>query len=70
MSNVTESHYWSDRRKLVDISLFRGYVFVQIPNSAEAKLGVLKTHVDAPPVGSASDAAVLGPATDRVVLVH
>jgi transcriptional antiterminator NusG len=40
---VSEMHSWSDRRKLVDVPLFPGYVFVQIPNSAEAKLSVLKT---------------------------
>jgi transcriptional antiterminator NusG len=40
---VSEMHSWSDRRKLVDVPLFPGYVFVQIPNSAEAKLRVLKT---------------------------
>lgn len=40
---VTEMHRWSDRRKSVDVPLFPGYVFVQIPNSAEARLQVLKT---------------------------
>jgi transcription antitermination factor NusG len=40
---VKEVHRWSDRRKLVDVPLFPGYVFVQIPNSAEAQLQVLKT---------------------------
>jgi transcription antitermination factor NusG len=40
---VTEMHRWSDRRKSVDVPLFPGYVFVQIPNSAEAQLQVLKT---------------------------
>ena len=40
---VSEMHSWSDRRKLVDVPLFPGYVFVQIPNTAEAKLHVLKT---------------------------
>jgi transcription antitermination factor NusG len=39
---VTEMHRWSDRRKSVDVPLFPGYVFVQIPNSAEAQLQVLK----------------------------
>ena len=41
---VTEMHRWSDRRSLVDVPLFPGYVFVQIPNSAEAQLQVLKTN--------------------------
>jgi transcription antitermination factor NusG len=40
---VTETHCWSDRRKSVDMPLFPGYVFVQIPNSAEAHLQVRKT---------------------------
>ena len=40
---VSEMHSWSDRRKLVDVPLFPGYVFVQIPNSPEAQLTVLKT---------------------------
>src|ERR1035438_510039 len=40
---VTETHRWSDRRKSVDVPLFPGYVFVQIPNSPEAHLQVLKT---------------------------
>ena len=35
---VTETHRWSDRRKSVDVPLFPGYVFVQIPNTAEAQL--------------------------------
>jgi transcription antitermination factor NusG len=39
---VPEMHHWSDRQKLVDLPLFPGYVFVQIPNSEEAKLLVLK----------------------------
>lgn len=40
---VTEMHHWSDRSKSVDVPLFPGYVFVQIPNSAEAQLQVRKT---------------------------
>lgn len=40
---VSEMHSWSDRRKPVDVPLFPGYIFVQIPNSADAKLQVLKT---------------------------
>jgi transcription antitermination factor NusG len=40
---VSEMHSWSDRSKLVDVPLFPGYVFVQIPNSLEAQLTVLKT---------------------------
>jgi len=40
---VSEMHLWSDRRKVVEMPLFPGYVFVQIPNSPEAQLRVLKT---------------------------
>lgn len=40
---VREMRSWSDRRKLIDVPLFPGYVFVQIKNSAEARLHVLKT---------------------------
>jgi transcription antitermination factor NusG len=40
---VSEMHHWSDRRKLVDVPLFPGYLFVQVQNSAEAQLRVLKT---------------------------
>jgi len=40
---VSETHRWSDRRKVVDVPLFPGYVFVQIPNSREAQVAVLRT---------------------------
>jgi transcriptional antiterminator NusG len=40
---VTEVHRWSDRRKSVDVPLFPGYIFVQIPNSIEAQWRVRKT---------------------------
>ncbi len=40
---VSEVHRWSDRRKVVDVPLFPGYVFVQIPNSSEAQARVLRT---------------------------
>jgi transcription antitermination factor NusG len=39
---VSEMRSWSDRRKLVEVPLFPGYLFVRIPNSAEARLCVLK----------------------------
>ena len=42
---VSEMHSWSDRRKLVDVPLFPGYVFVQIPNSPEAQLRCSKQVV-------------------------
>jgi len=40
---VSEVHRWSDRRKVVDMPLFPGYVFVQIPHSREAQVEVLRT---------------------------
>lgn len=40
---VTQVHRWSDRRKIVQVPLFRGYVFVQIVCSAEIRLCVLQT---------------------------
>jgi transcription antitermination factor NusG len=39
----SEEHRWSDRRKLVQVPLFPGYVFVQIDASAEARMAVLRT---------------------------
>ena len=56
---VSEMHSWSDRRKLVDVPLFPGYVFVQIPNTAEAKLHVLKTSGVAQFVGNRKGAVVI-----------
>lgn len=49
---VREMHAWSDRRKSVEVPLFPGYVFVEIPNTAEAKLHVLKTSGVAQFVGN------------------
>ena len=43
LPTVSEVHYWSDRRKLVETPLFPGYVFVRIPDSTQAQLRVLKT---------------------------
>jgi transcription antitermination factor NusG len=40
---VSEVHQWNDRRKVVDVPLFPGYVFVQIPHSREAQVSVLRT---------------------------
>jgi transcriptional antiterminator NusG len=54
---VSEMRSWSDRRKLVDTPLFPGYVFVQIPNSPESRLGVLKTSGVVQVVGSRHGAA-------------
>ena len=35
---------WSDRRKLVEMPLFPGYVFVNIATDAEARVPVLRTN--------------------------
>lgn len=56
---VREMHAWSDRRKLVEVPLFPGYVFVQIPNTAEAKLHVLKISGVAQFVGNRQGAVVI-----------
>lgn len=40
---LSEVHKWSDRSKIVEVPLFPGYLFVQIPNSSEAQVGVLRT---------------------------
>jgi transcription termination/antitermination protein NusG len=53
---VSEMHSWSDRRKLVDVPLFPGYVFVQIPNSGEAKSRVLRTSGVVQIIGNRSGA--------------
>jgi len=36
-------HQWSDRRKVVDLPLFPGYVFVKIAREASARVPVLQT---------------------------
>jgi transcription termination/antitermination protein NusG len=36
-------HQWSDRRKMVDLPLFPGYVFVKISGDAPARVPVLQT---------------------------
>ena len=36
-------HQWSDRRKIVDLPLFPGYVFVKIAGDAPARVPVLQT---------------------------
>src|SRR5579863_8944740 len=48
----TETHRWSDRKKLVEIPLFPGYAFVQINRSDEDRLAVLCTHGVVSIVGS------------------
>jgi transcription termination/antitermination protein NusG len=40
---VTEVHRWSDRRKKVEVPLFSGYVFVNVPPTNEDRVRVLRT---------------------------
>lgn len=37
-------HQWSDRRRLVEMPLFPGYVFVRIGGAADSRIPVLRTH--------------------------
>ena len=39
---VTEIHRWSDRKKKVELPLFSGYVFVQVPPTNEERVRVLR----------------------------
>lgn len=39
---VTQIHRWSDRTKKVELPLFSGYVFVQVPPTNEARVRVLQ----------------------------
>jgi len=41
---VTQTHRWSDRRKLVECPLFAGYAFVRIFPSPEERVRILKAH--------------------------
>jgi transcription termination/antitermination protein NusG len=38
-----EVHRWSDRRKVVELPLFPGYVFVRVPDEGETRISVLRT---------------------------
>ena len=38
-----ECHQWKDRKKMVDVPLFPGYVFLRCSGSAQEQLAVLKT---------------------------
>lgn len=40
---LSQTHRWSDRRKVVQVPLFPGYAFVRIVATAEACLPVLRT---------------------------
>ena len=52
---ISETHRWSDRRKIVEQPLFPGYVFVRIDYSNEARIRVLRTLGVAGFVGSHGD---------------
>jgi len=39
----SENHRWSDRRKLIHIPLFAGYVFVRLDSAPESRIPVLRT---------------------------
>ena len=39
---VSETHRWSDRKKKVELPLFSGYVFVQVPATNEERVRVLR----------------------------
>ncbi len=38
-----ELHQWKDRKKLVELPIFPGYVFTRMPDEAEYRLAVLRT---------------------------
>jgi transcription antitermination factor NusG len=40
---LNEVHRWSDRRKIVTVPLFAGYLFVRIPASSDMHVRVLRT---------------------------
>jgi transcription antitermination factor NusG len=40
---VKQVHYWSDRRKTVELPLFPGYAFVRIPSLPECRLRIVET---------------------------
>lgn len=43
LPTITETHRWSDRRKVVEMPLFTCYVFVQLVPTNETRLRVLRT---------------------------
>lgn len=40
---ISQAHRWSDRRKIIQVPLFPGYIFVRISVTAESCLPVLRT---------------------------
>lgn len=53
---ITQVHHWSDRRKLVQVPLFPGYVFVRTRLDGRARLAVLNTWGALSFVGTQRDA--------------
>jgi transcription termination/antitermination protein NusG len=41
---VSTVHQWSDRRRLVSVPLFPGYIFVHAAPSRTVRLAILQTH--------------------------
>jgi transcription antitermination factor NusG len=40
----SETHQWSDRRRVVEMPLFPGYIFVKVTASADDRVRVLRTN--------------------------
>jgi transcription antitermination factor NusG len=70
---ISEEHRWSDRKKVVTVPLFPGYLFVQIAKTFELQLRVLKVPGIADFVGN-HDGPLAVPETEieavRTVLSH
>jgi transcriptional antiterminator NusG len=41
---LSESHFWSDRRQIVQVPLFPGYVFARMRNDLHQRVTVLRTR--------------------------
>ena len=54
-----EVHNWSDRRKLVEVPVFRGYVFARFEDSGRNRLSILQTPGVARIVGGCGDIEVI-----------
>lgn len=53
-ASVEEVHQWKDRRKVVELPIFPGYVFVRIEDLHPARLQVLRTNGVVRILGNAS----------------
>jgi len=51
---LSAEHRWSDRRRIVQLPLFPGYIFVRIPETSEPRVSVLRTNGVIKFVGSRS----------------